>query len=929
MECLRFPSATYRLQFNRDFGFNEAARLVPYLQSLGIGDLYASPLLKARTGSEHGYDVTDPTQLNPELGSIRDFEDLAAELGRRGMGLLLDIVPNHMAATPENPWWWDVLEHGRHSRYASVFQIDWTPSDSNPDGRLVLPVVDRPVDEAVRRGVVRLMINDFEVSVACHDLRFPIDVRSYGLLLQYPSVSAECSERGLGDLLDSIQGLPLPWTQPLGDPGEACERRKSLKEQVLGALQQDPALAEGVLSAIAALNRKPESVNEFLDSQAYRLMYWRDGLAALNYRRFFDISDLVGVRIEDEEVFLATHQLVCQLVQRGRVNGLRVDHIDGLRDPRGYLRRLNGALQVAGEQGRRRCYLVVEKILTGDERLPDDWPIEGSTGYEFLNQLDRVYVDPDGFAKLGHYYRELGGWRESFDALVREQKRRVMSDLFEPEVNRLVRKAHGLVEQMGWPGKVSSEGLRVALIEVTACLPVYRTYVGPEGQSEHDTTVFEESLRLACGSGENLDSAALDFVADVLLRTGGIPTGEQRLDFMMDWQQFSGAVMAKGLEDTALYRYPALVSLNEVGGKPGGPRSAVSRFHERNTERLDEWPRTLNATATHDTKRGEDVRSRISVLSEMADVWIEHVDGWRQWNRPKRQRLGDSEVPDIEMELLLYQTLVGAWPFDEEEVTGFTERLKRYAVKAAREAKSHTSWLSPDEEYEGALLTWIDGILDDNNFLDDLLTLHHSVAWCGAIGSLSRVVLKAASPGIPDLYQGTELWDLSLVDPDNRRRVDFEKRSAMLNTLGVGEPGRRVELLAKLLEHWQDGCIKMYITQCSLEARAEHSTLFARGSYVPLGAEGEHSGHICAFARVDGDRWALAVAPRLVYSLSSVPGRPLGHVWKNTTLPLPVEAPAQWENAFTGEYVSTDYRSVGLPLAAVFATSPVSLLLNR
>jgi len=943
---MRIPLATYRLQFNPAFGFEDALEVVPYLDELGISDIYASPLLKARAGSQHGYDVVDPSRLNPELGTEHGFERLTDELRKRGMGLLLDIVPNHMAASTENPWWYDVLENGRHSSYSHTFDIDWTSGDGDPKGRLVLPILDRPYAEALQERQLRLLLDDAGFAVAYHDIRLPIDVRSYALILARclgddavgPRVDNETDD--LGRLLGSIRELPEPWSAPGADSDIAHRSRQEIKRRVHDLLAASPRMMSRASDVVEAINGggSEEDGTGILDGllqvQAYRLAYWREGLVGINYRRFFDISDLVGVRVEDEDVFTATHEFIFRLAREGKATGLRVDHVDGLHDPCAYLRKLQGHLDKSGTNGEMGFYVVVEKILTGDEPLREEWPVCGTTGYEFLNTLGAVFVDHEDFRALERAYSQLTGDDAGFEDVVYHAKKKVMAELFPAEVKGLSSRLGRLARRIGAGSGLSHEDVKDVLVEITACLPVYRTYSSAGMEAAADRGILEHAIRRAAERAPHLEGPCSELGREVFLDGGQRRDGDDggRLDFVMRWQQFTGAVMAKGLEDTALYLYSPLVSLNEVGGRPVAVGSPVEAFHQSNSERQARWRYALSATATHDTKRGEDVRARINVLGEMPESWMEHVERWRGLNEAKKTSMGGCPVPDVSMELLLYQTMIGAWPVDEAQVDGFVERLKQYMVKAAREAKSFTNWHAPNAEYEDALASFVDRVLngpEHDPFLSDFLGLQARVAIPGAVNSLSHVILKVASPGVPDFYQGTELWDLSLVDPDNRRPVDFDARSAMLNDLARWQEKDRPGLVRQLLANWRDGRMKLYVTRESLSVRAGRRDLFEQGQYVPLTASGPGSDHVCAFARCLGDQWVLAAVPRLVSRLASGEELPLGEgVWQDTVLRLPDGAPRKWKNAFTGESLSLASGTGGLSLGAVFRSFPVALLMD-
>lgn len=807
---MRIPVSTYRVQFNRDFRFVDALNIVGYLQRLGITDLYASPILKARQGSTHGYDVTDPTGINPEIGTPEEFDQLCRALQEHGMGLLVDIVPNHMAASLENPWWFDVLEKGEASRYAQFFDVNW---DSK---KVLLPILGKPYGEVLENDELQLrMVNGRPV-------------------LQYYE-----------------QRLPI---------------------------------------AAGAENLSAEPLDCVLSRQHYRLAYWRKASDAINYRRFFDINDLVGLRAERDEVFEATHSYILSLVAAGKVTGLRIDHIDGLRDPKAYLDRLP------------QIYVSVEKILAANEQIPCDWRTQGTTGYDFTNYVNGLFIDREGFRKLEDIYRRFTGITQDFTGIFRERKRQVMHDLFSGEVHALVDRLMHLAAEDRHARDLPDEDLREAFIAVTASLPVYRTYIRSTDISEIDRATIEDAIE-AAGRGPHFE-----FLKRVLLIAPAWYLQRQKseyLDFVMRWQQFTGPVMAKGLEDTTFYVHNPLVSVNEVGGESSGPERyfGVEEFHRRNLKRHALWPDTMNTTSTHDTKRSEDVRTRINVLSEMPEEWDSAL---RRWTR-----MHPSETaPDANEQILIYQTMLGAWPID-------LGRMKQYLTKALREAKTHTSWIAVNEDYEKRVLSFVEILYSSRKFLDDFEGLQNKVAYHGALASLSQLTLKITSPGVADFYRGAELWELSVADPDNRRPVDFSLRVKLLKEIQEQKPD-----LTELLKHWDDGRLKMYTTWKLLEFRRQEPDLFLQGEYIPLPVAGARMNQVVAFALRRHGRWCVVAVPRLVASLTRAGGPPIGKkVWQDTRIVLPDGAPDSWTNVLTGEKAATP-----APVADLFREFPLLVL---
>jgi len=944
MLSLRIPVATYRLQFNKQFRFEDVQTLVTYLYRLGISDLYVSPILKARTGSWHGYDVTDPSQLNPELGTAEEFETLVQIIKQHDMGLLLDIVPNHMAASPENQWWMDVLENGICSPYAGFFDIDWSAFDN----RILLPILTRPYEKSSRNQELTLALEGDGLFIQYDDYRLPLDVKSYRLILSYRLDNLEKALgagnpdfRRLKQFLDVMEQLPSCASPDHEKTDERYRERQAIKKGLWHMVNTSPQVKAFLLENIAHFNGKkgePESfelLDRLLEQQTYQLAFWKTAYEQINYRRFFDINDLVGVRVEERDVFEATHKLIFHLVQEGKVTGLRIDHVDGLYNPLEYLSRLQHYIvPEAKETGRLPgFYVVAEKILSGDEALPEEWPVFGTTGYDFLNKVNTLFVDSKGAQALDEIHSGFTGSRVTFDDVVCEKKRQVIEELFPGEIRTLGQYLVHLAQKNCHDINPSLEELTKALIEITACLPVYRTYIRTLKVSPQARFYLERTVQEARQRNPAIEAATFDFLRRVLLLDfPDYLTSEQRkawLHFVSKWQQLTGGVMAKGFEDTALYNYNCLVSLNEVGGNPGSAGLSVDAFHRHNLKRLDLWPHTLNATATHDTKRGEDVRARINVLSEIPNEWERHLVQWSQWNQPKKRGVNGLLVPEPNMEILLYQTLIGTWPLFKGDIPQFKERLKAYVVKAVREAKVFTSWLSPNSDYEDAIIKFTESILessDQNEFLEDFLLFQKQIAYYGALNSLAQVLLKITSPGVPDFYQGTELWDLSLVDPDNRRPVDFKRRIKLLNDL-IQQEAQGQQLIQQILSSWEDGRAKLYTTYKALNFRRSYKNVFLNGQYIPLQVVGQRQEHAYAFGRHKSGVWVLVVVPRLLTKLVRVGAIPVGQdVWKEDLLLLPDAVPECWLNIFTGEKLRIPSTGKELPLSRILSIFPVALL---
>lgn len=944
MTGLRIPTATYRLQFNQQFRFSDARLWLPYLEELGITDLYASPLLTARRESPHGYDVIDPVRLNPELGSRADFDSLTGDQQQRGMGLLLDIVPNHMAASLENPWWRDVLRHGKESAYASFFDIDWYPPRRGLTGRVLLPILGGHYGSALENQEFRLVVAEEGFQVYYHETSlplglggsFPIFVALSNDLYRHP-LPGNSSSQELNKLLELLKvGAGYREKSKIW---QAIWHMYNTSPEVKARFDRTLEVFNGHKGDAASFN----ALNLVLSRQAYQLAFWRSANEEINYRRFFDVSELVGVRVEQRHVFEATHALILELAAGGQVTGVRVDHIDGLYDPQAYLDRLQKHLGDPRQGG--RFYVLAEKILAEGEEIPDTWPVYGTTGYDFINMLNGLTTDRDGNPALDKLYAEAGGCGESFAIVAYNQKKKVITELFASEVRSLTQRLVRLADQDRHGRDLTLTALEQALVELTACLPVYRTYISSNEVTTRDRAFIEGALAEAVRRNPTARDAC-NFLGRVLLLdfSSGIDAKKRKewLKFIMSWQQFTGPATAKGIEDTAFYLYNRLISFNEVGGSPLVGIS-LAEFHRQNGVRLRRWPHTMNATSTHDSKRSEDVRARINVLSEIHGLWSARVERWRVWNAPKKPVVSDREVPGGSMELLIYQTLVGFWPLCEDEVGSSRERLHAYLVKAAREAKLHTSWLNPDEAYEEALSQFTGAILEptpDNLFLPDFLEFQKITAHFGAVNSLAQVLLKVTSPGVPDFYQGTELWHLRLVDPDNRQPVDFARLARLLAALKEEEAGGRPELLQKLLSSWQDGRIKLYLTWQALLFRRAHPQLFGAGEYLPVQIEGPVGEHVCAFLRRYNREWVLTAVPRLLARLHighgeygehlQIPAKllPQEAVWGDSALFLPAESPGKWYNILTGENLEavSSARGRSLPLKALFRSFPVTLL---
>ena len=908
----RVPVATYRLQFNRTFGFQQATELAAYLQELGISDLYASPLFKANPDSTHGYDVCDYSQVNPTLGTPADFEKLSQRLRELGVGLLLDMVPNHMACVCANDWWLDVLAKGPASPYADWFDINWRPLNPDLQKRVLLPVLEDHYATVLEAGKLQL-VERGQPRQRDRQAETPAD----------KSVGAPCL--GIG----------------------YYERTFPLSPETCAELAQE-STAKGLDTTLARYNGTPgaprsfDRLHELLEQQHYRLAFWRTAREEINYRRFFDVPELVSLRMELPEVFEATHRLALQWLREGKVTGLRIDHPDGLWDPKQYLTRLHERASAGGA----RPYIVVEKILSRDESLPEDWPVDGTTGYDFLNQLNRVFIDSANRDALDLIYREFTGCQETFQEVVRRGKKKVLQTSFISECNALAWMLKRIAAMSRYGQDFTLRQLAAALEELIIALPVYRTYINAETTiaTDAEREYIQQAFKDAQQARPTVDPAIWNFLQSLLLleSSENMDAGGAKLcrEFIMRFQQLTGPVTAKGVEDTAFYNYNRLISLNEVGGDPDAFGRGAKGFHDYNQRQAEHWPHSLVTTATHDTKRGEDVRARINMLSEIPEEWRRAINAWRCINADKKQLVDGEPAPDANDEYVLYQTLIGAWPSNAQTTEGlkaFTARVSAYMVKALKESKAHTSWTEPNVAYEQATATFAERLLDpsrNNPFLAEFVPLQRKVAWFGQLNSLSQVLLKLTSPGVPDLYQGTELWDFSLVDPDNRRPVDFELRQDLLAEMKRGfdaSPEGRDEFLESLLSDDQRGRSKLFLVWRTLDFLGRNRGLFAHGNYVPLRVTGSKANHVFSFARIAEEWAAVIVVPRLVATLSGGVMRvPHGReVWEDTVVWLPETLRAgEYRNAFSGRPLETtrDCGEKGLSVHQALGSFPVGLL---
>jgi (1->4)-alpha-D-glucan 1-alpha-D-glucosylmutase len=944
------PGATYRLQLTRDFTFDDVSRVAPYLAVLGITHLYFSPYFAARPGSQHGYDITDHNALNPELGGRDGFEHMIAVLADHGLGHIVDFVPNHMGiGRADNTWWLDVLEWGRASPYAGYFDIDWEPTDRHLHNKVLLPFLGGHYGAELEAGklVPRFDAPSGTYSIWYFEHRFPIAVSHYSDLLRLGLERASTGEEPAPSRVkDAVASLADRFEKLFagGDPAQLAERRseaRNLQTQLADLACAEPAVAAMLAVSIAALAGSPEDPESFrplhrlLERQHYRLAYWRVASDEINYRRFFSINDLAGIRVENPELFAAIHRLVADLFATGKLQGIRIDHIDGLFNPGEYCARLQALIAKPGEA--RSRYVVIEKILARHERLRADWPVDGTTGYDFIGQLDGLLVDARQEAAATRNYERFIRREADFDELLRDAKHLVMDTMLGSELGVLASDLHRIAQRHWNSRDYTWDGLRWALRAVVAAFPVYRTYVTSHGISAEDRRDIEWAVARARKEWRGLGQEILDFIGAVLTtdfvqRPMDATARAEVTRFAMKFQQYTGPVMAKGLEDTTFYRYHRLISLNEVGGDPRQFGLSVAAFHRANQERARDWPHAMLATATHDTKRGEDVRARVAVLSEIPGEWAQASSRWVKLNQRHKQELDGRPAPGRNDEYLLYQTLVGALPPDftaEGVAASFGERLQAYMIKAAREAKERTSWDNPNSDYEAALGPFIAHILDPvrgRPFLRHFLPFQARIARVGMLNSLVQTTLKLTAPGVPDLYQGTELWDLSLVDPDNRRPVAFAERAAFLNEIAASatrSPDGLSAMVDRLREAWPDGRIKLYVIAQLLALRREIPQIFLKAEYRPLTVEGAQSDRVCAFLRSAEGQIAIVAVGRLFAALTAPAATlPAMAAWGDTALVLPTGMPSL-EDRLTGRRFGD---RAAIPLSELFSNLPVAVL---
>lgn len=943
----RIPNATYRVQLNKNFGFREAAKIVPYLKRLGISDIYTSPILKARSGSLHCYDVTDHAVLNPEIGTTQDFNSLVEDLHSARMGVLLDIVPNHMALSHENRLLMDVLKFGPSSKYAKYFDIYW---DSPMRGKILLPLLGDKISKVLREGKISPIFSDGEFLLRVYGMDLPLTPSSYARILQETRQELRRREfsngralRELGESASRLKRLPDPSMNTMKSyPYQIADRERKLLERLCSTYPE-------IERAIGLALRNSRVTLLLMGNQFYKLEFWKDAIRRLNYRRFATINDLIGICVERTEVFEESHRLVLDLVAKKKINGLRIDHIDGLLEPSAYLARLQKRCQESLNRRRESFYVVVEKILGDGEEIPKSWKVHGTSGYEFLCDLNNIFVKQESSSRFDKIYSRFTRESRDFQKIAEHSKRKIIDSRMSAELTSLARLFIETVEDSD-SDSYSLHEAAAAIREVAVSLSIYRTY-----SDRKISPTDRRSIELAIGRAQNYLQSRTGNYEDIMDKLGRVLTmdfeeslgSQQRqrlIRFVKRFQQFTGPVAAKGVEDTAFYIYNRLVSLNEVGGNPANFGISVDEFHRRNINRLlSSNPLSLLATSTHDTKRSEDARAKINVLSEMPDEWESELRAWSALNERNKPVVDGKSCPTRNDEYLLYQSMLGIWPLGMISSEELKQRIISYMKKAVREEKLRTSWINPNPKYEQGLDLFISRILEfgrrrpSASFLTRFVKFNERIGYCGMLNSLSQLVLKLTSPGVPDIYQGSEIWDYSLVDPDNRRRVDFDLRARMLSNLDlriIKYEGRRNLLARDLVSEMESGLVKMYVLSESLKFRAKHEKLFREGDYIPLEVKGSERDHICAFRRKNpetDDEECIVVAPRMFVSLLNGARyeNQKKNVWKDTKLVLSGRKNSKtYRDIFTGNKIKPDvsgsFRT--LALSEILEDFPLAIL---
>jgi len=939
----QIPNATYRLQFHSNLTFKHALNLVEYLNALGISHCYSSPILQAKPGSTHGYDIVNPGKINTELGSEEDFKEFVSALHQKQMGLILDIVPNHMFIfDPQNKWWQDILENGPASPYNIFFDIDWHPPKHIFDNKVLLPLLEQQYGEALEHQAIQIIYKDGAFLLKLSWIELPTDPKSWLMLLKPLSEESNkiipektpCDE--LSSIVSSLNHLCTSTETNKEKIAERIREKEVIKKRLDILLKATPAMMALLQNQLTSFNGEKgnpnsfEILDAFMNAQNFRLCYWRVANDEINYRRFFDIFEYAGIRVENPEVFQTTHHLLESLCKKGLIDGLRIDHIDGLWDPEEYVNKIHSISKNHDEM-----YIVAEKIVMRDEKLRSEWPLHGTVGYDFLNQLNGIFIVPSHRKEFHTLYFKFT------DSIYRGIdinylcKKTVLNGSLASELNMLTRRLDRIAGGHRSSQDFTSESLKIALKEVIASFSVYRSYIRSDKGIIHleDRQYILSAVAHAKRRNPLIHKAVFNFIQSVLLLEQPDKQNQLKSDresFIMQFQQLTGPVMAKGVEDTAFYRFYPLVSINEVGGDINSFGIDVETFHKKNIEKLEFWPHSMLTTSTHDTKRSEDVRARINILSEIPIEWKKALRRWHKLNKQYKFKDGEEFFPDTNEEYLLYQILIGSWPIkamDESELLQYTKRIQNYMEKAVKEAKVNSSWINPDQQHDQDVKEFVSHVLSKskkNKFLIEFQEFTKKIIALGMLNSLSQVILKLTSPGVPDIYQGNELWDFSLVDPDNRRAVDFEWRKKALSELK-----RTPEGLLEYLSKPEDGLIKLFITERTLHLRKKEPQLFNAGIYVPLKVSGHLHHHVVAFARIAEEKVALVIVGRFFSSfMNSFSDCQNSEVWKETFLEIPIELTRfQFRNIFT-EKLLVPEKDGRISMEQVMHMMPLAVLEN-
>lgn len=927
------PIATYRIQLNNNFTFKDVLNIIPYLSQLGISHIYGSPVFKARPGSTHGYDMVDPCEINPDIGKKTEFDSILDTVKQSGMGWIQDFVPNHMAIHKENRFLMDLLENGPDHVPVNYFDINWDHPYEGIRGRLLVPILGDIYGNCLHKGEIRLSYEPDGFKINYYDHQFPVKIETTSFILRQ-GIRHLKTIPGLSNR-NRIKLSGVLYTLNTLDSFTNSEMRKSeiafVKEILWELYTDDNRIREYIETTVSKFNGSPgdpqsfDLLNNLLSQQLFKLSFWKVACEELNYRRFFTINDLVSVRVEDDQVFKNTHRYLFSLVNERKIEGIRIDHIDGLYDPFTYLKRVRNSAP--------GTFMIVEKILGYNEKLPSQWPVEGTTGYDFCNYVNQIFCYKENREYFDRIYLDFIGLKINFDLLLAEKKRLIIKKHMAGDIDNLALLIKGVSPSDRMGTDITLYGLRSALVELIASFPVYRSYINDEIFSSSDCSHLQEAISAARKRNPSLTFEFNFIERFLLLKYDPHISGDQKkewLNVVMRFQQFTGPLMAKGLEDTVLYDYNRLISLNEVGGWPQVFGIGLSDFHAFNHDRNELWPCTLNATSTHDSKRGEDARARLNVLSQIPGLWEQKIKKWSEINSRWKTVNGESQIPDRNDEYFLYQTIIGAFPLKNYSEKEFVKRVQEFMLKAVREAKAHTGWIEHDTDYESGLLLFAEKILDpelSKEFFSDFLPFQEKIAFYGFLNSISQCLLKIMSPGIPDFYQGTELWDFSLVDPDNRRDVDYKKREMFLKQIRSIQSQEQKEYVKELLENWQDGRVKMFLTFRGLKARNENRDLFKNGQYIALNTKGKYGDNLVAFARKKEEKWIIAIVPRFMVFSIDQNQLPTGkEVWGNTALENPCTECVVWENVLTREKISaTSHFSV----RDLFETFPAAILIPQ